>query len=91
MSKRIVEVTFNVEVEMDDSKFTPEFMEEFRETFFRFETLDEHAEHLAWLAVRERLDENFTEGYGPLNDMGIKVTVRDDVLTVGVVETESTP
>lgn len=88
MATRIVEVTFNVEVEMDDSKFTPEFMEEFRGSFFQMHTLDEHAEHLAWLAVRERLNEDFTEGYGPLKDMGIKVTVRDDVADLGVIATE---
>jgi hypothetical protein len=73
--KRTVEVRFVVDVEMDDSKFTPEFMEEFRKTFFDFETLDEHACHLAQLAAREVLDENFTEGYGPLKGMGIKTQV----------------
>jgi hypothetical protein len=86
-TKRIVEVTYHVEVETDDSKFTPEFMKDFRETIFNFETMDEHAEHLAWLAVRERLDEGFTEGYGPLKDLGIKVTVHDNEVTLGVIET----
>lgn len=83
MSKRTVEVTFFVEVEMDDSKFTPEFMSEFQQTMFNYDTLDEHAEYLAWLAVRGLLDEDFTEGYGPLKDMGIKIVFSegDTVIT----------
>lgn len=73
--KRLVEVTFYVDVEMDETKFTPEFMEEFRKYFFPFDCLDDHACHIAQLAAREVLDEKFTEGYGPLKDMGIKANV----------------
>ncbi|WP_457798122.1 hypothetical protein [Methylocystis sp. S23] len=73
--KRTVEVVFVVDVEMDEAKFTPEFMAEFYKHFFHIDTLDEHAGHIAQLAVREVLDERFTEGYGPLKDMGIEAKV----------------
>lgn len=75
MTRRFVTVTYLVEVEMDDSKFDTEFMNEFSENFFDIETLEGHAEHIADLAVREMLDHQFTEGYGPLNIMGIKALV----------------
>ncbi len=73
--KRTVSVEMIVEVEVDETKFTPEFMAEFRKSFFDFDTVEEHIEHLAQLEAREVLSTEFTEGYGPLADFGIKARV----------------
>lgn len=69
----MVEVTHQVEVELDETKFTREFMSEFRASFYGFETIGEHACHLAQLVTRELVDEHtsFIEGYGPPQEMGI--------------------
>lgn len=78
-----VEVTQIVRVTLDPSQFTPEFMSEFRESFFPFDTIEEHAEHIAQLAAREvyslnpYLPDEFVEGYGPIGKMGISATVDD--------------
>lgn len=70
-------VTTVVDVEIDDAKVDHAFMAEFRQSFFQFHTLEEHAQHIAQLAVRgvigESLDgpNEFVEGYGPLADAGI--------------------
>ena len=74
--KRIVEVMQSVEVEIDESKFTPEFMAEFRESFYQFRTIERHIEHLAQLEARG-LSRDFIEGYGPAEDFGIKMRVID--------------
>ena len=72
-----IEVTIPVKVTVDESKFTPEFMEEFRRMFFPFETIEEHLEHLAYLAATGQIAEwpQFIEGYGPSEEMGIKVSI----------------
>lgn len=71
-----VEVTQVVTVELDETKFDEAFMQEFREGFYRFHTLDQHAEHIAQLEARGMIDDwkPFIEGYGPAEDMGIKAT-----------------
>lgn len=74
--KRQVAVTFVAEVEVDETKFTPEFMAEFRQSFYNFQTIDRHIEHIGQLAVRDIL-RDFTEGYGPISDFGIKAKVID--------------
>lgn len=81
--KKIVEVNFGVRVIIDETKFTPEFMQEFREYFYDFKTIDDHVKHLAQLEVRGLLDDEFTEGYGKLSDMGIKVEVIDTTMEIG--------
>jgi hypothetical protein len=73
MTKFIVEVVQNVAVTVDKSKFTEEFMEEFRKSFSPFYEIDEHINHLAYLYARGVVDDNeFIEGYGEAADMGIK-------------------
>jgi hypothetical protein len=77
-----VEVTQTVEVELDPTKFDEAFMEEFRESFFPFSDLGDHAEHLAQLEARGVVDlgrysTEFVEGYGPIKDMGISARVID--------------
>src|SRR5271168_2990045 len=67
-------VSQDVELSLDEGKFTPEFMTEFRESFFQFHTVEDHAEHLAQLYAREIVDNQteFIEGYGDPADFGIK-------------------
>jgi hypothetical protein len=74
--KNVVRVSQDVEVTIDPAKFTPEFMAEFRESFFDFDTVAEHIEHLAQLHARGITDyDEFIEGYGPARDMGIRFKV----------------
>jgi hypothetical protein len=70
-----VEVTQIITVTLDESKFDDTFMEEFRESFYQFDTLEEHAEHLAQLEARGLVNDYkpFIEGYGPAEEMGIKL------------------
>lgn len=80
MTEFEVEVLQIVKVTLDETKFTPEFMEEFRASFFPFEELTEHAEHIAQLAARDifgGFPDEFIEGYGPANGMGIQAHVKD--------------
>lgn len=71
--KRNVIVTQIIEVEIDESKFTPAFMIGFNETIFDAD-LDDHLEHLGQLYARGIADDfsSFIEGYGPPTEMGIK-------------------
>jgi hypothetical protein len=68
-----VAVTVTVRVTVDETKFTPEFMAEFRDGLYDFHTLDEHILHLGQLCGRGLVDNltEFIEGYGPPADMGI--------------------
>jgi hypothetical protein len=74
--KRIVEVKQYIVVEVDESKFTPEFLAEFRKYFYNFYDIDDHIEHLAQRCARGIYDtySDFIEGYGPPKDFGIKLT-----------------
>ena len=72
--KRTVEVTFTVEVETDDEKFTPEFLAEYRASHYPFVDIFDHVEHIAQLEARGMLD-SFTDGYGQLVDFGIRAEV----------------
>lgn len=70
-----VEVTQVIRVTLDDTKFDESFMEEFRQSFYDFDTIEQHAEHIAQLCARGLADPNwpnsFIEGYGEAKDMGI--------------------
>lgn len=73
MSKHRVCVTQWIEVEVDESKFDAAFMEEFTSNFYSYDTIQEHACHLAQLHARGLADNHdFIEGYGTAKDMGIK-------------------
>lgn len=84
-----VEVTQLVEVELDASKFDADFMQEFRSSFFSFDTIEGHAEHIAQLQARGVIDvsgrsSEFIEGYGPSEEMGISANVIEaDVDLIG--------
>jgi len=76
-----ISVTQTIDITLDEGKFDDRFMSEFRQHFFPFETVEQHAEHLAQLQARGIHDlspylSEFVEGYGPSHDMGIKGTVR---------------
>lgn len=82
-----VEVTQLVEVTLDESKFDEAFMEEFRHSFYQFDTIEEHAEHLAQLHARgvvelDSYSGEFVEGYGPQGEMGIKARTLDTDMQV---------
>lgn len=49
-------------VEFDESICNEEWMKQFREHFYNFHTLEEHAEHIA--QFRARFGSKFIEGYG---------------------------
>lgn len=68
------ETTTYVTVVLDETKFTPEFMEEFRQGFYKFNSLKDHAMHLASLYATGRVDSftAFIEGYGYTHEMGIE-------------------
>jgi len=71
--KRRVVVTQEVTVEIDRKKFNAAFLKEFRESFYNFQTVEEHIRHLAQLYCRGLADNGaFIEGYGKTADMGIR-------------------
>lgn len=71
-----VDVTRVVTVEIDDSKFTEEFMENYRSFIdSSFYDLEDHIQQLAWLFGAGRISgskSEFIEGYGIASEMGIK-------------------
>lgn len=74
-----VEVTQTVTVTLDETKFDEAFMHEFRDSFLNFDTLEQHAEHIAYLEASSQIDvpwnDPFIEGYGPASEMGISAKV----------------
>lgn len=80
---KTVAVTQYVTVTIDESKFTPEFMEEFRGDFYPFDSINDHIEHLAQLTARciisqtKHYPDEFIEGYGTAEDMGIETSIND--------------
>lgn len=80
MKKFRVVVEQEIEVTLDETKFTQEFMEEFQRGFFPFYSLAEHAEHIGQLQAREIIDltgrlSEFVEGYGDSAEMGINTRI----------------
>lgn len=73
---RTFELTVNhsVDVTLDETAFTEEFMEDFRKNFYPFYSITDHAEHLAQLYTRGIVDEftDFIEGYGNPKEFGIE-------------------
>ncbi len=79
------DITQRVKVEIDETKFTPELMEEFNNSISDFgfgeEALVQHAERIGWLSVVRLVDivpRSFVEGYGYCDEAGIAATVQDD-------------
>ncbi len=50
------------EIEFDENIINKEYIEDFKKCFYSFDTLEEHAEHIA--QFRARFGERFIEGYG---------------------------
>lgn len=69
-----VTVARTVHVEIDETKFTEEFLKEFNNYISSsIEDIDGHIEHLALAFAAGRVDnDQFIEGYGPTKDFGIK-------------------
>lgn len=76
MTKFKTTLTFEVDVEIDETKFDETFLSEFRASFYPFYDIKDHVEHIAQLTARGLLDD-FTEGYGPIDDMGISARTVD--------------
>lgn len=78
-----IEVTQTIDVTLDETKFTPEFMKEYRESFYDYTTIEQHAKHLAFLEASGMVSHGsaFIEGYGPMSDMGIKLVTQRCVET----------
>lgn len=78
-----VEVVRTVLVTIDETKFTPEFLEEFSDYISSsIHDIQSHIEHLAWTFAAGRADDDqFIEGYGPAKDFGIKFQEIDDYVS----------
>ena len=50
------------EIEFDEEIYNEEFIEDFKEVFYNFDSLKEHAGHIA--QHRARFGQRFIEGYG---------------------------
>ena len=73
MPTHTVRVEQIIEVSVDETNFTPEFMAEFNRSFYRFGSIRNHVEHLAQLYARGIVDNrSFIEGYGWASEFGIK-------------------
>ena len=75
MLTKIVRVTQEIMVTVDETKFDEEFLVEFRESFYQFHTIEDHLQHLAQLYARGLVDntfDSFIEGYGEAKDFGIE-------------------
>lgn len=82
-------VKFNVKIKQDiiivlrDDAFTPAFMKGFRENFFSFDELHEHAEHIGRLLASGMMEDvgrgfgndQFVEGYGRIGDFVRQATL----------------
>ena len=83
MKNITVEVTQTITVTLDETKFTPEFMAEYRESFYDYNTIEDHAKHLAFLEASGMVSHGsaFIEGYGSMSNMGIKLVTERNVET----------
>jgi hypothetical protein len=78
MKTATVIVTQWVKVTVDETKFTKQFMKEFRESFYPLGSINAHIEHLAQMFVRglyNNMPSTFIEGYGKMGDMGISFEI----------------
>lgn len=82
MITKTIAVTQLVEVTIDETKLTPEWMADWRKVFYNYHTVDDHLKHLAQLEARgitylPHINDTFIEGYGKASDLGIKAAVMD--------------
>lgn len=79
---KVIQYTQAVRVTVDRSMFTDEFLAEFRESFYDFDTIDDHLKHLGQLFCRGLASEtdSYIEGYGEPSRFGIKFEMEYDDL-----------
>lgn len=72
-----IDVEIPVTVTVDETKFTPAFLAEFQKSFYPFADVEDHIQHIAFLAATGQIGllPCFIEGYGPSQDFGIEVTI----------------
>ncbi|MCK5612848.1 hypothetical protein KAR91_63835 [Candidatus Pacearchaeota archaeon] len=66
MKTYTVDVTIEIEVIVDESKFTKEFMDEFNRYITPFDSIDDHVKHIAWcraVGIITSPSDDFLEGY----------------------------
>ena len=82
MITKKVKVESYLDVTIDETKFTPEFLAMFSHVFYpSVKNLDDHIKSLAEVACYNHemnYSSHFQEGYGKLGNMGIKI---DRVIT----------
>lgn len=92
-----VEVQITVPVTLREEAFTEKFMEEYRGSIAPFDTLGEHAEHIAWLVATGVIDpvydplvggDQFVEGYGRIANFVIYAATSETVIDT-ISETEA--
>ena len=59
-----IQIITTVNIKVDESQFTDEFMREFRRSFYEFYTAQDHIEHLAWIVSQSGGVPRLIEGYG---------------------------
>jgi len=80
--KKYVNVISPVKVMADETKFTPQFLKEFRKCFCDWKIIDEHIQRLANLKVGGYCDQDFVDGYGSQEDMGLSHEIEDIELEI---------
>jgi len=75
MIKHSILVAQYIEVTVDETKFTPEFMANFNSHFHHCPTVEDHMKHIAVSFARGIITSpsQFLEGYGVLTEFGVKV------------------
>ncbi len=84
MKKFIVTVIQEVEVTLDESKFTEEFMNDFSKDYHHIEDIEGHARHIAEVIAQDSGYPNYIDGYGDLEEMGIGVSASNPETEVEV-------
>ncbi|MGR5366964.1 hypothetical protein [Photobacterium damselae] len=78
IKKITVSVVTTVEVNIDSSKFTSEFQNQFSKDMFELDGADEHAKHLAVLRARDAIGaDGYVDGYGLLAERGISTEIKN--------------
>ena len=85
------------EIELDDEVLTEDWMKEWRQQFYSFTNLRDHAEHLAQLQAR--FGDSFLEGYGhvrrdgeyiwPGNTEGHKDDLHADGINIKIINEDN--
>ena len=78
--KRTISVVQTIEIEADESKFTPDFLENFNRYFHECPTVEDHLAYIArsYASGIVRSHRDFLEGYGILTEnFGVKLSCVD--------------